>query len=94
MAKKQRSWEKRLKGSPSEMAVNFVQSLSYDKRLYKYDIAASIAHSQMLSEQNLISKAQFRQIRNGLLRIERKFHKEDLNSTRLMKIFIWLLRRR
>jgi argininosuccinate lyase len=72
MAKKQRSWEKRLKGSPSEMAVNFVQSLSIDKRLYKYDIAASIAHSQMLAEQNLISKAQFRQIRNGLLQIERR----------------------
>jgi argininosuccinate lyase len=84
MAKKQRIWEKRLKGSPPEMAMNFVQSLSFDKRLYKYDIAGSIAHSQMLAEQKLISNAQFRQIKSGLLQIERqisdgkfKFDKAD-----------------
>jgi argininosuccinate lyase len=84
MAKKQRIWEKRLKGSPSEMAMSFVQSLSVDSRLYKYDIAGSIAHSQMLAEQNLISKAEFRRIKSGLLQIERqisqgkfKFDKAD-----------------
>jgi argininosuccinate lyase len=68
---KQKSWEKRLKGGPSELTVNFVESLSYDKRLYKYDIAGSIAHAEMLAEQKLITKKEFGQIKKGLLEIER-----------------------
>jgi argininosuccinate lyase len=84
MSAKQRSWEKRLKGSPPETAMNFVQSLSYDVRLYKYDIAGSIAHCQMLSEQKLISSREFKQIKTGLLEIGKeitagrfKFNKAD-----------------
>ena len=69
MAKSKKSWEKRLKGEPDALAVDFVESLSYDKRLYKYDIVGSIAHAQMLCEQKLISKAEFRQIREGLVEI-------------------------
>ena len=52
----EKSWEKRLSGGPDELAVDFVESLSIDKRLYKYDIVGSIAHAQMLAEQKLISK--------------------------------------
>ncbi|MFA5553291.1 MAG: argininosuccinate lyase [Phycisphaerae bacterium] len=67
MAKK--SWEQRLSGKPSEIMANFVESLSIDNRLYKYDIAGSIAHAQMLAEQKLISKNEFVQIEQGLLKI-------------------------
>jgi argininosuccinate lyase len=49
--------------------VDFVQSLSYDKRLYKYDIVASIAHAQMLADQKLISKAELKEIKDGLVEI-------------------------
>jgi len=66
---KKRSWEKRLGSEPDELAVDFVESLSYDKRLYKYDIAGSIAHAQMLSEQKLITKDEFKQIKDGLIEI-------------------------
>ena len=38
MAKTEKSWEKRLAGEPDELTVEFVESLSVDKRLYKYDI--------------------------------------------------------
>ena len=58
MAKSKKSWEKRLSGRPDELTVDFVESLSIDKRLYKYDIAGSIAHAQMLAEQKLITKAE------------------------------------
>ena len=51
MAESEKSWEKRLTGQPDELMVDFVESLSYDKRLYKYDIVGSIAHAQMLAEQ-------------------------------------------
>ena len=70
MAKK--NWEKRLSGSPDQLMVDFVESLSIDKRLYKYDIAGSIAHAQMLAKQKLINKSEFAKIKRGLLRIERE----------------------
>ncbi len=70
MAKTKKSWEKRLSGQPDKLTVDFVESLSVDKRLYKYDIAGSIAHAQMLAEQKLISKSEFEQIKKGLYEIE------------------------
>ena len=69
MAKTEKSWEKRLAGKPDELMVDFVESLSIDKRLYKYDIVGSIAHAQMLAECKLISKNELRQIKSGLIEI-------------------------
>jgi len=69
MAKAKKSWEKRLAGEPNELMVDFVESLSYDKRLYKYDIVGSIAHAQMLAEQKLITKSEFKAIKAGLVEI-------------------------
>ena len=68
---KQKSWEKRLNGSPDQLMVDFVESLSIDKRLYKYDIAGSIAHAKMLASRKLITKGEFAKIESGLLQIER-----------------------
>jgi argininosuccinate lyase len=72
MAKSKKSWEKRLSGTAAEMAVNFVESLSYDKRLYKYDIAGSIAHAQMLARQKLITEDELEHIKAGLLEISQQ----------------------
>jgi len=66
---KKKSWEQRLSGSPDDIVIDFVESLSYDKRLYKYDIVGSIAHAQMLMKQKLISKSEFRDIKKGLIEI-------------------------
>jgi len=72
MAEQKKSWEKRLSGEPDELTVDFVESLSVDKRLYKYDIVGSIAHAQMLAEQKLITKSEFKTIKEGLLEISEK----------------------
>jgi argininosuccinate lyase len=72
MAKKRKSWEKRLTQEPEQKAIDFVQSLSCDRRLYKYDIAGSIAHAEMLKEQKLIGPEDYRKIKDGLLQIERE----------------------
>jgi argininosuccinate lyase len=72
MAKAEKSWEKRLASEPDELVVNFVQSLSIDKRLYKYDIVGSIAHAQMLAEQKLITRDELKQIKDGLIEISRE----------------------
>ncbi len=77
MAKAEKSWEKRLSGEPDELTIDFVESLSIDRRLYKYDVVGSIAHAQMLSEQMLISKDEFKAIRDGLIEIS-----EDISSGR------------
>jgi len=69
MAEAKKSWEKRLAGEPDSVMVEFVQSLSVDRRLYKYDIAGSIAHARMLSEQKLIGKNEYKTIREGLILI-------------------------
>jgi len=72
MAKAEKSWEERLAGQPDEMTVDFVESLSMDKRLYKYDIVGSIAHAQMLAEQKLITRDEFKQIKEGLIEISQE----------------------
>ncbi len=65
----QRSWEKRLAAKPDELTVNYVESLSYDTRLYKYDIVGSIAHATMLAEQKLITQTELKAIKGGLIEI-------------------------
>jgi argininosuccinate lyase len=69
MTEIEKSWEKRLAGGPNELTVDFVESLSVDRRLYKYDVVGSIAHAQMLADQKLISRDQFKQIKDGLIEI-------------------------
>ncbi|MBN2129984.1 MAG: argininosuccinate lyase [Sedimentisphaerales bacterium] len=77
MAEKQRSWEKRLASRPDELTVEYVESLSYDTRLYKYDIVGSIAHAQMLAECKLITRAELKAIKEGLIEIS-----EDIEAGR------------
>ncbi|MEJ5260089.1 MAG: argininosuccinate lyase [Anaerohalosphaeraceae bacterium] len=69
MAQGEKSWEKRLAGGPDELAVDFVESLSFDRRLYKHDIAGSIAHAEMLAAKGLITRAELAEIKKGLLEI-------------------------
>ncbi len=72
MGSSKKSWEKRLVGECDPMTVDFVESLSYDKRLYKYDIVGSIAHAQMLAEQKLITRAELKAIKDGLIEISQE----------------------
>ena len=69
MAKTDKSWEKRLAGQPDALAIDFVESLSMDRRLYKYDIVGSIAHARMLADQKLITRADLKAIKTGLIEI-------------------------
>ncbi|MEL7087736.1 MAG: argininosuccinate lyase [Planctomycetota bacterium] len=68
----QKPWE-HAKSSGSEgdpLAARFVSSLDYDKRLYKHDIAGSIAHARMLRKVELITDEDLAAIEAGLLEIE------------------------
>jgi len=52
-----------------ELAVHFVESLSFDRRLYKVDIVGSIAHAEMLAAQKLMTNAELAEIKRGLIEI-------------------------
>jgi len=46
---------------------HYTQSISFDKRLYKHDIAGSIAHARMLAKQNIITDKEAERIIMGLI---------------------------
>lgn len=65
-------WEhaKQGEGSASDpLAARFVESLSYDRRMYEYDILGSIAHARMLASVGLISDDDLKAIERGLKQI-------------------------
>ena len=56
----------------------YVASIPFDWRLYKQDIAGSIAHAQMLAKQKLISKKDAELIVSGLVAIQDEIEKGKL----------------
>jgi len=59
-------WGGRFEGPTDKFVEEFTASVGFDKRLYRYDIAGSIVHARMLSEQGVISGDEFSKIRDGL----------------------------
>ena len=47
----------------------FISSLSFDKKLVKYDLLGSIAHAQMLGKCKIITKEEKNEIVKGLQEI-------------------------
>jgi len=64
-------WQARISEETDAMAQKFVESISYDRRLYKQDVAASTAHATMLAKVGLITDAERDKIIDGLKGIER-----------------------
>ena len=48
------------------LAAKYTASLPFDRRLYPYDIAGSIAHAKMLAKQNIITEDEAKTIIDGL----------------------------
>jgi argininosuccinate lyase len=65
-----KSWQSRIGESTDAIAQKFVESISYDRRIYKQDIAGSIAHATMLAKVGLITDAERDAIIDGLKSIE------------------------
>ncbi|GMU19943.1 MAG: argininosuccinate lyase [Phycisphaerae bacterium] len=66
----QKSWQARFSQSADALTESYVESLSFDQRLWKYDIAGSIAHAEMLAEQGLITRPDREAIVRGMKEIE------------------------
>src|SRR4051794_3675638 len=62
----------RLDTPASELAQKFSQSVSFDRRLYRYDIQGSIAHASALKAAGILSEGERTAIETGLRQIERE----------------------
>src|SRR5438128_9558672 len=62
----------RFQQSLSEVARRYSESASFDRRLYRYDIAGSIAHVTALVKAGIVSAAEQKQIEAGLRKIEKE----------------------
>jgi argininosuccinate lyase len=66
----QKTWGGRFAGETDKRVEAFTESISFDHRLYKHDIAASIAHAEMLAEVGLLTADEAKQLREALKAIE------------------------
>jgi len=63
-------WSGRFKESTDSFVEKFTESVSFDQRLYHYDIMGSIAHVKMLAHVNVLTELECQQIIEGLEAIE------------------------
>ena len=66
----QKSWQARIAEATDALGQDFVESVSYDWRLYKQDVAGSLAHAAMLAKVGLITEDDRASIERGLREIE------------------------
>jgi argininosuccinate lyase len=59
-------WSGRFRENTSRIAESFTESISFDRRLWQYDIEGSIAHAKMLGRQGIISRTDSAKIIRGL----------------------------
>ena len=70
--KNKRLLKGRLQAPTDEFVQKFTASINFDKRLYKEDITASMAHAEMLVEIDVLSKTESSKITKGLIQIKRE----------------------
>ncbi|HTZ17941.1 MAG TPA: argininosuccinate lyase [Dissulfurispiraceae bacterium] len=62
-------WAGRFTEATSKSVEKYTESISFDKRLWKYDIEGSVAHARMLAKQGIILKKECNKIVSGLKEI-------------------------
>ena len=78
---KAKLWEGRFSKPADAKVEKFTASISFDKRLYPYDIQGSIAHVQMLAKQKIIKSTEAAKIIRGLSKINKEL---DTNAFKFM----------
>ena len=69
----------------AEIAQRYGESVSFDRRLYRYDIAGSVAHAAALGRAGIITAAERRKIENGLRAIEKEIDSGKFKWDRLLE---------
>jgi argininosuccinate lyase len=74
----QRTWGGRFGGKPAELMTRTNASISFDKRLWQEDIAASKAHASMLGDQGIIGDSDAAAILEGLDQIAAEYERDGV----------------
>jgi argininosuccinate lyase len=72
MKMEKKLWGGRFTEKTARSAVEFTSSISFDHRLYHYDIQGSIAHCKMLEKQKIIPSDEAEKIIQALMEIEKE----------------------
>ncbi len=85
-------WGGRFKKNINKEMEKFISSLSFDKKLVKYDLLGSIAHVQMLGKCKIISKEEENKIVEGLKQIlkEVQVNKLEIITREAEDIHSWV----
>src|SRR5277367_3403233 len=65
-------WKGRFQQETAPAVQRFTESISFDWRLYKFDIQGSLAHASALEKAGLLTPDERRQIESGLKAIEQE----------------------
>jgi argininosuccinate lyase len=69
---KKKTWSGRFSEPVDELVKRFTASVSFDRRLAKYDIEGSLAHARMLAARGILPRRDLTAIERGLARIRRE----------------------
>ena len=72
-------WKGRFAKATADLVQQYGESISYDWRLYKHDIAGSIAHARAQLSAKLLSSDEFAAIEKGLREIEKEIEAGEFN---------------
>lgn len=70
-------WGGRFTAATNEFVEQYTASIDFDKRLYRYDIAGSKAHAQMLAHVDVLSQSEANKIIQGLDEIQADIERGD-----------------
>lgn len=77
--KQAKLWAGRFTKKTHHAVEHLVESISEDRRLYKYDIEGSIAHAQMLAQAKILTAAEKNKIIAGLRAIEKDIESDKFD---------------
>ncbi|MEX0741437.1 MAG: lyase family protein, partial [Phycisphaeraceae bacterium] len=82
MSKAQKPWEHAKSGGSEQDAIaeRFVESISYDTRMYRQDIVGSLAHARMLRHVELLNDDELAAIENGLREIQHEIEQTGVTG--------------
>ena len=75
----EKPWSGRFSAPTDAFVEAFTASVSFDQRLYEYDIQGSIAHARMLAHVGVLTEAEGTQIVEGLTSIEQEIARGEFN---------------
>lgn len=77
--KQEKPWNGRFTESTDVFVEAFTASVTFDQRLYRHDIAGSIAHATMLQREGILTHQELNQIISGLREIEKEIEQGLFN---------------